>query len=137
MSRRRKYRHSRATIAKIRDTMRQIQMLLEQHGSYRAKTSGRIITRLGNPHGAEHLRGRGNREAMAAKKTQADAFALSVAPVIEEIRRDWTSDAPPTLRQFCDELALRDVRTCRGGIWSWRPATVKRLLERIARLRQP
>jgi hypothetical protein len=133
MTRSRRYRHSPDVIRKLRDRMRQIKMLIERYGSYRAR-SGRIITRLGNPAGAEHLRGRGNGEAVAVIKSKADRFALTIAPVLAEIHETWTGDKPPTYRQLCDELALRDVAPYRGVSWSWKPTTVKRLVERIARL---
>jgi hypothetical protein len=135
MSRRRKYRHSRTVIAKIRDTMKQIRMLIERAGSYRAKTSGRIITRLGNPQGAEHLRGRGNREAVAALRQNADEFAMKLAPIIDGIRAEWTGRKPPTLRELAVELSLRDVPTYRGVVWEWKHVMVSRILKRIARIR--
>ena len=61
------------------------------------------------------------REALAAK---ADAHALSIRPVLEEMRGRGLS-----LRRMMAELEARSIRTPRGGAWT--ATAVKRAMERI------
>lgn len=135
MPRRRKYRHGPETIRTIRHKLRYAREMIANTGSYRTK-SGRIITRLGNPQGAAHLKGRGNAEAVAALRKSADAFALQVAPILDEIHRTWEGPKPPTLRELAVELSLRDVPTRSGTVWEWKHPMVARVLRRIERLTQ-
>lgn len=83
-------------------------------------------TKLGNPHGAAHLRDRGNREAVEAVKAKADERAMDVLPVIEEIR----AEGHTSLGAIAEQLNARQVLTPRGG--KWHRMTVKRTLERLA-----
>jgi hypothetical protein len=108
--------------------------MIESNGSYRCST-GRVITRLGNPSGAACLAGRGNKESNAVQQARADEFALKIGPIIGEIQATWPGPRPPSLRQLAEELALRDVASYRGTIWQWKATTVRRLLQRLARLR--
>jgi hypothetical protein len=63
--------------------------------------------------------------ATAALVAAADEFAISVGPVIAELR-----DAGQSLRQIAAELTRRRIRTMRGGAWT--AATVQRVLLRVA-----
>ncbi|MCA0434293.1 MAG: recombinase family protein [Proteobacteria bacterium] len=83
-------------------------------------------TKLGCPNGAAHLKGRGNKEAVAALKASANAQALRLKGQIETIR----SEGHATLTAIAEELERRNIKTPRGG--RWHPMAVKRLLERIA-----
>ena len=130
----RKFRHRPEAVRKIKDKMRYIRSMIETNGSYRCST-GRVITRLGNPNGAACLAGRGNKESNAVQQAKADEFALKIAPIIAKIQATWSGPRPPSLRQLAEELALRDVASYRGTIWQWKATTVRRLLQRLARLR--
>jgi DNA invertase Pin-like site-specific DNA recombinase len=79
---------------------------------------------LGNPHGAAPLRraGKGNRDAVAAIKTQAAQRAQDVRVVIDDIRRTGIT----TLQGIADELNAREIETARGG--RWYPTTVRNVL---------
>jgi hypothetical protein len=145
------FKHSPATIQKIRTRLLYIRMMIEKDGSYttgsigaqsrrarmRVRAEGRTITRLGNPNGAAHLAGRGNKASVQAQKDKADAFALRLAPILDDIRATWKEkgSGPPSFREVVQELMLRNVATYRGTIWQWQPSTIRRLVERIARLR--
>jgi hypothetical protein len=87
---RRKFRHRPEAVRKIRDRLRYIKLMIETNGSYRCST-GRVISRLGNPNGAACLAGRGNKESNAVQQAKADEFALKIAPIIGEIQVTWTS----------------------------------------------
>jgi DNA invertase Pin-like site-specific DNA recombinase len=82
-------------------------------------------TKLGNPHGAAHLRGRGNREAVEAVKARADEKARDVLPEIEGLQaRGYTS-----LGAIASQLNAGHIQPPRGG--KWHRMTVKRVLERV------
>jgi DNA invertase Pin-like site-specific DNA recombinase len=59
----------------------------------------------------------------AALTVASDAFAASVAPVIEELRGEGKS-----LRQIAAALTERGIRTMRGGVWT--AMTVRNVLLR-------
>ena len=82
--------------------------------------------RLGNPNGAHALRGKqkGNREAVAAIKSQEHASNLS--SILDDIRAEGIT----SVRKIADELNRRGILAPRGG--EWRPTTVVRLLARLA-----
>ena len=86
--------------------------------------------KLGNPNGAASLRraGKGGVALRAAVSANADSFAQDLATVVADIRAAGTV----SLRAIAAELALRGIRTRRGG--AWQVSNVKRLL---ARLTQP
>jgi DNA invertase Pin-like site-specific DNA recombinase len=81
--------------------------------------------RLGNPNGAAHLRGRGNREAVEALRAGADAFAEDMHPVLEDVR----AEGHRSYRAMAHELNRRGILTARGG--RWHPATVRNLVRRF------
>lgn len=83
--------------------------------------------KLGNPNGAAALRraGKGGTALRAAVTANADAFAESLVPVIEDIRTDGNT----TLRAIAGELNARGIRTRRGG--QWLVSTVRNLLGRL------
>lgn len=83
--------------------------------------------KLGNPNGAEALRraGRGNVDAVAVLKDDADSFALELAPVLEDIRRSGLTSLP----LMAKALNERHIQTRRGG--KWHPSSVRNLLQRL------
>jgi DNA invertase Pin-like site-specific DNA recombinase len=84
---------------------------------------------LGNPNGAAALR-RAGEDGAALRKTvtgNADAFAQSLAPVLQGIR----DQGHVTLRAVASELNLRGIRTRRGG--TWHVSTVRNLVKRVER----
>lgn len=84
--------------------------------------------KLGNPNGAAALRraGKGGVALREAVKGNADAFARSLAPVIENIR----AERQTSLRAIAAELNARGIRTRQGG--RWHVSTVSNLLSRIS-----
>jgi DNA invertase Pin-like site-specific DNA recombinase len=83
--------------------------------------------RLGNPNGAAALRraGKGNRDAVAALKADADEYAKKLAETVDAIR----STGAVTLGAIADALNERHIQTRRGG--KWHPTSVKNLLARL------
>jgi DNA invertase Pin-like site-specific DNA recombinase len=83
--------------------------------------------RLGNPNGAAALRraGKGNTEAVAALRADADSFALELLPRIEAIRASGSTSLPAIANALNDQ----HIQTRRGGIWH--PTSVKNLLARL------
>lgn len=70
--------------------------------------------RLGNPNGAAHLRGLGNKEAIAKVSANADAFAKSIAPMIASIEASGINST----NAIANELNARGVLTARGKLWT-------------------
>ncbi|SFG40934.1 Site-specific DNA recombinase [Palleronia marisminoris] len=85
--------------------------------------------KLGNPNGAAALRraGKGGAALREAVRCNADAFAVEVMPVVEEIRAAGST----SLRAVVAELNARGIRTRRGG--QWHVSTVRNLLRRLYR----
>jgi DNA invertase Pin-like site-specific DNA recombinase len=83
--------------------------------------------KLGNPNGAASLRraGKGGVALRAAVKTNAAAFAADLAPVLDDIRKS----GKVSLRAIAADLALRGIKTRRGGHWD--VGNVRRLLVRL------
>lgn len=83
--------------------------------------------KLGNPNGAAALRraGKGNADALAAIKGNADSFALDLLPVIDDIQRDGSK----SLAKIAVELNSRHIQTARGG--KWHASSVWNLVERL------
>jgi DNA invertase Pin-like site-specific DNA recombinase len=73
-------------------------------------------TRLGNPKGAAHLKGRGNREAVSALKTVATGNASRIAPVLAKLKAEGVTTANGLARA----LNERSVPAPRGGTWTAR-----------------
>lgn len=84
--------------------------------------------RLGNPNGARPLQraAKGNKAALAAIRSRADAHANRLQPVLREIQSEGTS----TLAGIAAALNARDCRTPRGA--KWHASSVRNLLGRIA-----
>ena len=72
--------------------------------------------RLGNPNGASHLRGRGNAEAAAKVRADADKFAKRLGPILAKLREDGFTSASGIAR----ELNSRGVPSARNGAWTAR-----------------
>lgn len=92
-----------------------------------AKANGKL---LGNPclRRGERIPGGGApANANAARISKADAFALEIAGVIEEM------GDPGSLRDVADGLNSAGYRTARGG--EWHATSVKRVLDRVAALK--
>jgi len=83
-------------------------------------------TKLGNPNGAAHLRGRGNSEAVSAITAKAACRAAKLKGTLEAIR----AEGHDSLTAIAAELGRRGIVTPRGD--AWHPMAVKRLLERLA-----
>lgn len=82
-------------------------------------------TRLGNPNGAKHLRGRGNSEAVESVRNQADKFAESLRDTLNGlIEADITS-----ARGIAQALNQRGILTARNK--QWHQSTVSNLLKRL------
>ena len=83
---------------------------------------------MGNPNGAAGLRRAGKRgEALRAAMTaNANQFAADLAALIADIR----AAGHVSLRAIAADLALRGIRTRRGG--AWQVSSVKALLRRFA-----
>lgn len=84
-------------------------------------------TKLGNPNGAAALRraGKGNRDAVAALKADADEYAKKLEETVDAIR----STGAVTLGAIADALNKRHIQTRRGG--KWHPTSVKNLIARL------
>jgi DNA invertase Pin-like site-specific DNA recombinase len=67
-------------------------------------------------------------KAVASTKATADAFALNVLPVIQQVRTGGIH----TYRGIAEQLNVRGVRTARGG--TWQAATVRKIMLRSPRL---
>lgn len=81
--------------------------------------------KLGNPQGARHLTGRGNKEAVEAVKTKADQFAETLRATIHGFIDSGVTSA----RGIAFELNKRDILTARGGVWH--QSTVSNLMKRL------
>ena len=84
--------------------------------------------KLGNPNGAASLRraGKGGVALQAAVSANAEEFARDLAAVVTDIRAAGTV----SLRAIAAELALRGIRTRRGG--QWQVSNVQVLLRRLS-----
>ena len=84
--------------------------------------------KLGNPNGAASLRraGKGGVALRAAVSANAEEFARDLAAVVTDIRAAGTV----SLRAIAAELALRGIRTRRGG--QWQVSNVQVLLRRLS-----
>ena len=82
--------------------------------------------KLGNPNGARVLRaaGRGNNDAVAAVKANADAHATQVRPIIATMQAEGIT----SLHAIANALNDRGILTARGG--AWYATSVKNLLSR-------
>jgi DNA invertase Pin-like site-specific DNA recombinase len=83
--------------------------------------------KLGNPNGASHLRGKGNREAVAAITGKADATAERLRATLERLEAGGATSALGIAR----ELNARGILSPRGGKWS--ATAVQRLRARLER----
>jgi DNA invertase Pin-like site-specific DNA recombinase len=81
--------------------------------------------KLGNPNGAAHLRGRGNREAVAAIRGKATEWAEERRSVVEDIQASGIT----SVRGIAAELNNRGILTPLGG--QWHPTSTARLLKRL------
>jgi hypothetical protein len=112
----------------IRSKLGGIKYDLEQEGSYTSKRSGKTITRLGNPNGAEHLKGRYPAEALAHKQEQVAAETERCVAAITEILRD---KGYLSMSRIARELWFPKVPTpLDGEPHNWHPNTVRRILVR-------
>jgi DNA invertase Pin-like site-specific DNA recombinase len=86
------------------------------------------VKRLGNPNGAQALRGKqvGNKQAVATIKAHAQERAQNLRAIIADVRSSGIS----SVRAIADELNRRAILTPRGG--QWHATSVVRLLERLA-----
>ena len=87
--------------------------------------------KLGSPKGAAHLVGRGNQEAVAKVRSEANAFATRLAPVLVKLRGQGIASASG----IAAELNRREVPTARGGVWTARAVlNIEGRLSNVARL---
>lgn len=83
------------------------------------------VKRLGNPNGAECLKGRGNKEAVAAIVAKADATAERLKPELGALRAQGIT----SLRGMAMALNARGIMTPRGARWNAK--AVSRVLARL------
>ncbi|MEW5772981.1 MAG: recombinase family protein [Thermodesulfobacteriota bacterium] len=81
--------------------------------------------KLGNPKGAEHLRGLGNEAAVDTIKEKAQERAVDLMPILQDILDGGVT----SYRGIAQELNKRSIRTARGG--QWHPASVSRIMKRL------
>ena len=83
--------------------------------------------KVGNPNGAQTLRGKqvGNADAVASVKAKAAQHAADLRGIVDEIKRLGIT----TVRGIADELQSRGIRAPRGD--TWHPTAVARLLNRL------
>ncbi|WP_109566441.1 recombinase family protein [Jannaschia seohaensis] len=83
--------------------------------------------KLGNPNGAEALRraGKGGRALRAAVRTNADAHAAALAPIVRSLQ----AEGHLALHALAGQLNASGIQTRRGG--RWHVSTVRNLLRRI------
>ncbi|WP_201829202.1 recombinase family protein [Microvirga zambiensis] len=82
--------------------------------------------RLGNPKGAEHLKGRGNKEAVEAVAQRADDRAKMLVGVLDDLRAQGTTSA----NGIANVLNSQGIATARGGKWTAR--SVLNVLKRLS-----
>jgi DNA invertase Pin-like site-specific DNA recombinase len=70
--------------------------------------------KLGNPNGAQHLKGRGNREAVEAVTQDAQDRAKVLAGVLEDLRAQGITSA----NGMAKALNAQGIATARGGQWT-------------------
>ncbi len=120
---------ARAVSRRTRAALDVIRERIADKGSYESR-AGRVITRLGNPNGAEalvrHVREHGNGAAVEGKRRAAEERAERYRGVLDDI----TAAGVTTLNGLARELNARGETTPRGGRWT--PTAVKRLRERLA-----
>ncbi|MCQ0990069.1 recombinase family protein [Jiella marina] len=87
-----------------------------------AKARGKV---LGNPKGAEHLKGRGNAEAVQAIVKGADLKAERMRSTVERLQASGTT----TAQGIAAALNAQGILSPRGGLWS--ATTVQRLRGRL------
>lgn len=68
-------------------------------------------------------------KAVASTKASADAFALNVLPIIEQLKAQGLT----SYHRLAEALNVRGVRTARGG--TWQAATVRNIVLRVPRLK--
>lgn len=82
-------------------------------------------TKLGNPNGAEHLRGLGNKQAVKRIKENADQRAERLRGHIKKLLEQGIDSA----NGIAAELNRSSIKTPRGG--QWYAASVQRLMKRL------
>ena len=84
--------------------------------------------KLGNPNGARALKGKqvGNKQAVAAVKTNAEYRAANLKGIVDDLR----SQGIKSVRTIAAQLNARAILTPRGG--AWHPTSVARLLGRLS-----
>ena len=76
--------------------------------------------------------GRNGKEILSVKnRKKADEFALTIAPIIEQLEQSGCT----TERAIAEQLNLRGIPTARGGDSKWHQSTVHHVIKRIERLR--
>jgi DNA invertase Pin-like site-specific DNA recombinase len=83
------------------------------------------VKRLGNPNGAQVLKGRGNAEAVAAMKAKADVTAQRLLGIFRSLQAQGIT----TVRSMARALNERGVLSPNGQ--SWHPTTVVRVRRRL------
>ncbi|MGN6422939.1 MAG: recombinase family protein [Asticcacaulis sp.] len=110
----------KAISARTKAALGAINARLEAGDEYVSKRSGRVVAKLGNPHGLSAPRPDLGVEAIKAK---ADKFAGQVGPIVRGLRDEGLSFAA-----IAGRLSGMHVKTQRGGAWT--AMGVKRVLER-------
>lgn len=97
---------------------------IKKDKKYKAR-SGKDIKRLGNPNGAQCLRGIGNDAAVEVIKAKAANRAEGLRPTIEALQ----SDGVTSTRGIANALNEKGILSGRGG--QWHASTVSALLKRL------
>ena len=116
---------AKAISARTKAAMAAINARLKAGEKYKARRSGKAVTRLGNPKGLKVSRPDLGAAAVSAK---ARAFAAGVAPTIRQIRAD--GDAL-SLAAIAARLNAMHIQSAAGKPWT--AMGVKRVLDRAAR----
>lgn len=83
--------------------------------------------KLGNPRGAAAIGEVGIAHSREKRAAKADAFARSMAGLIQELQADGIT----SLNAIAGELNARHIKTARGG--QWHASTVRNLLGRMGK----
>ena len=99
--------------------------LISQRTKAALQAAKRRGVKLGNPNGAAHLHGLGNKAAVRKVREDAVARADSLRSIVEDVRAGGVT----SVRGIAEEMNRRGILTPRGA--GWHPTSVGRLLERL------
>jgi DNA invertase Pin-like site-specific DNA recombinase len=110
---------------RTKNALAEVNRHIEKTGSHTSK-GGRVIKRLGNPHGAAHLdKQAAARLAGKASERRADERAASLRELVAECQAAGAT----TTRAIANALNERGIYSPQGG--AWHPSSVLNLLRRL------